>query len=508
MTKIEKPKRKTRLSTARETGKRISPTRRETLGLLGVAGATAPFLLTSACGSKKSKTNVERHQVVVIGAGLSGLNAAMLLEEQGLDVLVLEAMERVGGRLHTRDDLQNRPEAGGYTLGDSYARVRYRCDQLGIKLRNQGRRVGGWCINIDGENVLPSEWETSPLNKTNDDERSIPPWALAGWYGNRLPSLDDMEAWRTPAAHDYDVPLSTLLSQHGASPEAIRLMEWNANAPNFSEFSSVGTLRRKAVIQTITDGGRSPGGAYNVADGSARLPEAMAASLNRPVKMSEPVISIDQSKTPVRITTEHGVYDADYVICAVPFTAARNIDFAPALPAPLNSAINEARYVATSIVHLQPTEQFWKDDGLPAAMWTDGPIGRVFKFWDDPNIRDNNALTVWVTGDACAPFDEMSPGERAAFIKSELTRMRPASEGKIEIEGEDIWNTNPYFGGAYHMFAPGQVKSFGAALTQPAGRVHFAGEHTAVMMVGMEAAMESGERAALQIAEAMGIQGE
>ena len=79
--------------------------------------------------------------------------------------------------------------------------------------------------------------------------------------------------------------------------------------------------------------------------------------------------------------------------------------------------------------------------------------------------------------------------------------MRPSSEGKIEILGETLWTNDPFSGGAYHMFAPGQVKQFGANLTDPFGRVHFAGEQTAIFMVGIEAAMEAGERAAFQISD-------
>jgi len=475
--------------------------RRKTLTLLGSTTLLGAGLSSTACAPTGTSSTIKsRTQVVVIGAGLSGLNAAMLLEEMGYDVEVLEASDRIGGRLHTRDDIEGRPEAGGYSIASSYARILDRCRQLDVALNPQGARVGGWSLNVGGTNLLPEQWETASVNKTVGPERTILPWQLEGWYRKKLPELSDMEAWRTPEAYPFDIPTAELFANYGASPEAIHLMEWNYNAPNFQELSGVTPARRAAVIRAISNPS-STGGVFNMTNGSARLPEAMAKALKTTVKLNTPVRAIDQTGSPVKVSTDEGEYLADFVICTAPFSAAKDIKFSPALPNPISKAVNDSAYVQTSVVHLKPTKRYWEDDGLPAAMWTDGPIGRVFKFWDDPGIRDSDNLTIWVTGDACEAFDIMSYSERSQFIKSELARMRPASEGKIEIVGEDMWNQNPYARGAYHMFTPGQVKAFGAHLTDPVDRLYFAGEHTAVLMVGMEAAMESGEFAAISVAD-------
>jgi monoamine oxidase len=135
---------------------------------------------------------------------------------------------------------------------------------------------------------------------------------------------------------------------------------------------------------------------------------------------------------------------------------------------------------------------FWEVDGLPAALWSDGGLGRSLLFTDPAapylwiNISDNRYRS---TPDA----------EVMRQVQAELAAARPGTVGRIEPLAVMNWSAHPWLKGHMAYRAPGQIARYGMNIADPHGRIHFAGEHTAVLMSGMEGAMESGERAALQI---------
>jgi monoamine oxidase len=85
-------------------------------------------------------------------------------------------------------------------------------------------------------------------------------------------------------------------------------------------------------------------------------------------------------------------------------------------------------------------------------------------------------------------------------VIAEIERMRPAAKGRLRVAAQHSWALDPYAAGDWAYFAPGTVTQFMPAMFQPHGRVHFCGEQTSVGARGMEGAMESGERAALEVA--------
>ena len=108
----------------------------------------------------------ERTKVVVIGGGLSGLNSALLLSDFGIDVILLEGSNRIGGRAFTGDDVETRPEYGASQVGRSYARAIDLCSRLDLNLIPEQRGILPISNYVDETWVTSSDWPDSPGNKT------------------------------------------------------------------------------------------------------------------------------------------------------------------------------------------------------------------------------------------------------------------------------------------------------------------------------------------------------
>jgi monoamine oxidase len=454
-------------------------------------GATA----LSALASRALRAQ-DKPQVIVIGAGLSGLNAALHLEAGGARVTVLEASARVGGRVLTRYDLEGAPESGGKQVHDGYIRAHTRIRQLGVATYPRPKPRRGVGFNIGGVNIAPTEWPTSPANRLVGEERALPPTTLRFRIMTRINPLRDLEAWKRPENRRYDVAFKPLARSLGISEEALRLMEVHATSMGLDGVSALHLFRRQLQSATMEFGDT----ARYFEGGAARLPQAMAAALKGDIRHDARVVAMANDAAGVEIRCADGaIHRADFALCTIPFPALRNVALDPSPEPGLAEAIRELPAVHATYIHLLARERFWDEDGFPPSMFTDSPLEMVSKLFDEPGGRDTMALTVELRGLGCARFDALSDGERATAVTAELARLRPASAGKVAYLGTDAWALKPLFGGGYHYFKPGQVSRFAEALFKPWGRVHFAGEHLAETMVGVEAAFESGEREAKAI---------
>ena len=137
---------------------------------------------------------------------------------------------------------------------------------------------------------------------------------------------------------------------------------------------------------------------------------------------------------------------------------------------------------------------------MPASMFSDGPLERMM-FLAGPPSGDDQYLWTFISGAREKHLQAMSDQEILDWSWTELKRLRPSVEGRVEPRMVWSWSKYPYARGAFSYFGPGQVTRFKNHLAAPAGRIHFAGEHTAVMQTGMEGAMESAERVAVEVLE-------
>jgi monoamine oxidase len=419
--------------------------------------------------------------VIIIGAGLSGLYTAMLLEKKGIKTLILEGNTRIGGRLWSKDGVN----LGGVEIGNGYKRLVEIAKNLNVELVEPMPSNRDLTIHFKGQNILSKDWAKADINPLDGIEKAIAPHLLefSAIKNNPLKTISD---WAKPEFRDLDIPLSNFLKKNGSSDMAIELMNV---AANYNDIHSVSTLNilRGAIYRTA--GGSTK--ALRIKGGSQALPEAMAKSLKIPILQGKKVVSIDNSGKNVKIKCEDGSkYQASKVITTVPFPVFKKIKVEK-LTDMHRQAIDKTQTTKINQIFIEPKKEFWKEDGLPLSMWTDTPLERFL-------TEGNDRFLFWVNGSTTAFFNKMSENEVKNYVKTKFSEIRPAAKDNFEVSLINAWEQNPFSGGTYFELQAGQAAWF-EHWTKPVNNLFFAGEHTALEARGMEAALESSERVVAQL---------
>jgi len=490
-------------------GRRI--TRRGLIG--GAAAGTAITVMPAAGQAARARTSSQSADVVVVGAGLAGLTAAREVVAGGRSAIVLEARDRVGGRVLSHS-LQSGSygELGGMFTGPTQDDIQALAQDVGVGFYptyNSGNNV---FVGGDGRREeFPAD---SPLGNAPPDPVVAPDIALA------VAQLDEMATdfpvdapWSSPHAEEWDrQTLDTWLRAHtSGNPEFMAVTSAATEAIFGCEPGELSLLY--TVFYIAASGNEQNQGTFErnfntkdgaqeqrFAGGAALVPERVAAQLGSRVILNAPVRRIDQDNSGVTVQSDAAVVSAKRAIVAIPPTLAGRIYYEPALP-PLRDQLTqhmpEGSLMKFEAVYPTP---FWRDRGLTGQVVSeDGPVKVTFDV--SPESGRPGIMMGFIGGHEARVWEDRSAASRrdavleqfAHFFGDEALAPREVVEFNWSTE---VWNR----GCPVAVLGPGTLVDFGAELRKPAGRIHWAGTETSTYWNGyMDGAVRSGRRAAAEV---------
>ncbi len=452
--------------------------RRDFLVKTTIAGSA--ILIDSNSTTLFQNSNNKPKSVIIIGAGFSGLSAAMKLKSLGIKVTVLEARKRIGGRVFSNMPANANGkviELGAEWVGNSHERVIALCQEFGLILEDNQFETD---LVLGGKYSKTGKWGYSPeMNKFWENKVTI--WENLSEEERR--KLDKTDWWR-------------FLVSQGVSTDDL-LMRDLLDSTDFGE--SIRHTSAYAAFAEYAESSEKNEMDLKIKGGNSKLAEKMADRLGRDnILINHSVKFIKQNgANGISVSCSNGkTFEADKIICAIPTASLLKIKFEPGLPTQLIDALHELQYARIGKFPVVFSERFWGREDFD--LLTDTPAHYFYHGTKNQPGKDG-VLMCYATGDKADVLSSVSQSQRLDIICNAL---QPAFGNVRKYIIEDLkyyWGQDEYSRGAYAFYGKSQWFDVMPILKHPFGNIHFAGEHLADWQGFMEGAINSGEEAVDQI---------
>ncbi|CAN5363566.1 NAD(P)/FAD-dependent oxidoreductase [soil metagenome] len=421
--------------------------------------------------------------VAIVGLGIAGMRAAMLLEAAGHDVLLFEARDRLGGRMQTIDFGDGTKfESGGEWIDSDHERVFTLLHELGIDSESShGERL----YVVHGESCLESQLWNGALEDQLRFEAS------AGELAREL----RQPAWANVEVPQLDIAtLSQFIDQNAHTPEGRWLLTATALSDEGDDPDQISLLGWLVFYQKYMQRQGGEMSSARIAGGAAALFEKMSANLRTETRFEHELVRVTQNSDNVVLEFSNGSTAlADHAILTVPPRPLERVVFEPALSAAVRCAIEGCLMAPILKICLAFDRAWWTDKGWNGGMQCDLPIQQTW----DATRGETPVLACYVCGRAARSLGlEPDAVERAL---ADLTQIHPEAKEHFLRGWVYDWSRDPYCEGGFSCVAPGYVLKHMGHIARAEGRVHFAGEHTSAWTGFIEGALESAERAVQEV---------
>ncbi|XP_021024503.1 L-amino-acid oxidase isoform X1 [Mus caroli] len=443
-------------------------------------------------------------KVVVVGAGVAGLVAAKMLSDAGHKVTILEADNRIGGRIFTFRDEKTGwiGELGAMRMPSSHRILHKLCRSLGLNLTQftqYDENTWTEVHNVKLRNYVVEKMPEKLGYNLNNRERGHSPEDIYQMALNKaFKDLKVLGCKKAMNKFNKHTLLEYLLEEGNLSRPAVQLLGDVMSEEGFFYLSFAEALRAHACLSDRLRYSRIVGG-WDL------LPRALLSSLSGPVLLNAPVVSITQGRNDVRVHIASSLHPvktltADVVLLTASGPALQRITFSPPLTRKRQEALRALHYVAASKVFLSFRRPFWHEEHIEGGHSnTDRPSSLIFY----PARGEGSLLLASYTwSDAAAPFAGLSTDQTLRLVLQDVAALHGPVVFRL-WDGRGVvkrWAEDPYSQGGFVVQPPlygREAEDYD--WSAPFGRIYFAGEHTALPHGWVETAVKSGLRAAVRI---------